>query len=242
VNAAAEPVKSWGYWATAVWAVVAFIAGQFIALATIMLWRPGSLNSLLTTAYDGELVTLFILISNPVTVAVLVFAVRLLRTGPFDYLGLNWPQARFAIMSIAALVGLIAISDALLFLSDYALVTSFQLQSYTSAAAEGWLPAMLIAAIVVAPAGEEIVFRGFLFRGFVRSERSAWPGIVVISLLWAALHIQYDWTGVLQIFIVGLFLGFVRWRSGSVLLTFLLHALFNLEGTLETVLQIKFFS
>jgi hypothetical protein len=60
--------------------------------------------------------------------------------------------------------------------------------------------------------------------------------------LWAALHVQYDWTGILQIFIIGLFLGWMRWRSGSTLLTLLLHALFNLEGTLETVLQIRFFS
>ena len=69
-----------------------------------------------------------------------------------------------------------------------------------------------------------------------------WPAIVVISLLWAALHIQYDWTGILQIFVIGLFLGWMRWRSGSTLLTLLLHTLFNLEGTLETVLQIRFFS
>jgi hypothetical protein len=101
---------------------------------------------------------------------------------------------------------------------------------------------MLVAAIIIAPAGEELLFRGFLFRGFVRSERSAWPGIVAISLLWAALHVQYDFAGMLQIFVVGLFLGWVRWRSGSTLLTFLLHALFNLEGTVETVLSVKLFS
>ena len=34
--------------------------------------------------------------------------------------------------------------------------------------------------------------------------RSIWPAIVVISMLWAALHIQYDWIGILQIFVVGL--------------------------------------
>jgi hypothetical protein len=101
---------------------------------------------------------------------------------------------------------------------------------------------MWIAAVILAPAGEEIIFRGFLFRGFVTSPRSAWPAIVVISILWASLHIQYDWAGMLQIFIIGLFLGWVRLTSGSVLLTFLLHALFNLEGTIETVLAIKFFS
>jgi membrane protease YdiL (CAAX protease family) len=116
------------------------------------------------------------------------------------------------------------------------------LQSYTTAAAEGWLPALLAGAIIVAPAGEEIMFRGFLFRGWARSDRSAWPAIVAISVLWAALHVQYDWAGVLQIFVIGLFLGWMRWRSGSTLLTFLLHALFNLEGTLETVLQVRFFS
>jgi uncharacterized protein len=100
---------------------------------------------------------------------------------------------------------------------------------------------MLAAAILVAPVSEELMFRGFLFRGWARSDRSTWPAIVVISLLWAALHVQYDWTGILQIFIIGLFLGWMRWRSGSTLLTFLLHALFNLEGTIETVLQMRFF-
>ena len=101
---------------------------------------------------------------------------------------------------------------------------------------------MSLGAIVVAPAGEEIMFRGFLFRGWARSERSAWPAIIVISVLWAGLHVQYDWTGVAQIFVIGLFLGWMRWRSGSTLLTFVLHALFNLEGTMETVAQVHFFA
>jgi hypothetical protein len=47
---------------------------------------------------------------------------------------------------------------------------------------------------------------------------------------------------VVQIFVVGLFLGWMRWRSGSTLLTFLLHALFNLEGTLETLVEVHFFT
>jgi membrane protease YdiL (CAAX protease family) len=130
--------------------------------------------------------------------------------------------------------------DATLYLSGRDVVTPFQLQSYTTAAAAGWLAAMFAAAILIAPAGEEAVFRGFLFRGWVRSPRSVWPGIIVISILWAILHIQYDWAGVLQIFVIGLFLGWMRWRSGSLVLTFLLHALFNLEGTLETLAFIHF--
>jgi membrane protease YdiL (CAAX protease family) len=99
---------------------------------------------------------------------------------------------------------------------------------------------MFAAAILIAPAGEEAIFRGFLFRGWARSPRVLWPAIILISILWAMLHIQYDWAGVLQIFVIGLFLGWMRSRSGSLVLTFLLHALFNLEGTLETLALIHF--
>lgn len=235
-------MKTWGYWTTLGWAVLAFMVGQFIGFAAVLWLHAGAWDTIVQTPYDGVLVTLFIVISNPVMVGVLALAVWLRDASQVDYFALHRPRQNDVVTGIVCLVGLIAASDALLYLSGRDLVTDFQLQSYTSAAAEGWLPAMMFAAIVIAPAGEEIMFRGFLFRGWVRSERSAWPAIVVISLLWAALHVQYDWTGMLQIFVVGLFLGWTRLRSNSTLLTFILHALFNLEGTLETVAQVHFFS
>jgi uncharacterized protein len=235
-------MRIWGYWATLGWALLAFLAGQFGALAVLVWVRIGDLNTLLAVPFDGAMVTLFVLIANPITIAVVMLAVRLARARPAEYLALSFPPTPQLTLGLVCLAALIAIGDALLYFSGHALVTPFQLQSYTTAAAEGWLPALLAGAVIVAPAGEEIVFRGFLFRGWARSERSVWPAIVVISVLWAALHVQYDWTGILQIFVIGLFLGWMRWRSGSTLLTFLLHALFNIEGTLETVLQIRFFS
>jgi uncharacterized protein len=230
-------MKIWGYWATLGWAVVAFLAGQFIAFGLLLVLHIGDWNVLLQTPFDGELVTLFILISNPVTIGALALAVRLAHGNQIEYFALHRPQRRDVTLGIGCLVALIAVCDALLYLSGRTLVTPFQLQSYTTAAAEGWLLPMFAAAVLVAPAGEEIMFRGFLFRGWARSERSAWPAIVVISLLWAMLHVQYDWTGMLQIFVIGLFLGWMRLRSGSTVLTFVLHALFNIEGTMETVVQ-----
>ena len=232
--------KVWGYWATLGWALIAFLAGQFAGFGLPLWFGAGTFSTILETPYDGVLVTLFIVISNPVTIAVLVLATWLARANPSDYLALGWPPARYVWMGVASLVGFVALCDGLLYLTGHALVTSFQLQSYTTAAAEGWLPAMAVAAIVVAPAGEEVMFRGFLFRGWVRSDRAAWPAIIAISVLWAGLHVQYDWIGILQIFVIGLFLGWMRWKSGSTLLTFVLHALFNLEGTLETVIQVHF--
>jgi len=233
-------MKIWGYWTTLGWSVVAFLVGQFVGFGVLLWVRSGDWDSILQAPFDGVLVTIFIALSNPVTIGVLAIAVRLARSNLSDYFALKWPTAHDLGFGIAALVVLIAAGDALLYSSGRDLVTAFQLQSYETAAAAGWLPAMFAAAIVIAPAGEEAMFRGFLFRGWVRSPRSVWPAIVVISILWAMLHIQYDWTGVLQIFIVGLFLGWMRWRSGSLVLTFLLHALFNLEGTLETLALLHF--
>jgi CAAX protease family protein len=235
-------MKIWGYWATLGWAILAFLAGQFVGSGALLWQRSGAWSSLLETPYDGIAVTLFIAISNPITIGVIMLAVWLAHTSQADYLALKWPGKRDVILGLIGLVVLIAVCDALLYLSGRDLVTQFQLQSYTTAAAEGWLLPMWLGAIVIAPAGEEVMFRGFLFRGWARTERTVWPAVIVISVLWASLHVQYDWTGIVQIFAIGLFLGFMRWRSGSTLLTFFLHALFNLEGTMETVAQLHFFT
>jgi membrane protease YdiL (CAAX protease family) len=235
-------MKIWGYWATLGWAILAYALGQIAAGVAVIWLQRGDLSLLAAAPFDGKLVVESVLPLNLVMVAVVLVAVRLARANASDYLALVWPKPREVITAIAYLVLLIAASDGLLYVTGQSLVTSFQLQSYTTAVAAGWFPALLIAAIVVAPAGEEILFRGFLFRGFVRPQRLAWPGIVATAVLFAAPHVQYDWVGVLQILVIGLFLGFMRWRSGSTLLTFFLHALFNLEGTMETVAQVHFFA
>ena len=235
-------MRIWGYWATFGWALLAFLVGQFAALAFLVWWRIGDLNAVLDVPFDGVAVALFILVANPITIAILMVAVRLAGTSQAEYLALVVPQTRDLRVGIICIVGLIAISDALLYFTGQPLVTPFQLQSYSTAAAEGWLAPFLIAAVIVAPASEEVIFRGFLFRGWVRTKLGAWLAIPLISFIWMALHVQYDWTGMLQIFFIGLFLGWMRWRSGSLLLTILLHALFNLEGMAETIVQIRFFS
>lgn len=235
-------MKTWGYWTTLGWGILAFLAGQIVSFGILLWLHGGNWDSILQTPFDGVLVTLFIFISNPIMVGMLALAVGLARCDQREYFALKWSSRRDLALGIVCLIALIAASDALLYFTGRDLVTPFQLQSYGTAAAAGWLPAMLGAAILIAPAGEEAMFRGFLFRGWARSPRAVWPAIVVISALWAGLHIQYDWTGILQIFVIGLFLGWMRWRSGSLPLTFLLHALFNFEGTLETLVQVHLFA
>ncbi len=228
-------MKIWGYWATLGWAVLAFFFGQIVGLAATVLLLNMDLRTIGAMAFDGTVVTLLVVIANPLTIAVLLVAIWIARAQPVDYLALTWPTPRNIGIGLIGLPVLIVASDALLYFGGYPVVTPFQVQSYTTAAAEGALVGLWIGIVILAPAGEEALYRGFLFRGWARSDRMAWPAIIAISLLWAAPHLQYDWTGILQIFVGGLFLGWMRWRSGSTLLTFLLHALFNLEAMLETV-------
>jgi uncharacterized protein len=89
---------------------------------------------------------------------------------------------------------------------------------------------------VVGPIGEEVLFRGFLFRGLIQGPRDSLPGILVISLIWSLLHIQYDWFGAGLVFALGVMFGYVRLYSGSTTLVILLHVLLNAESVAETVI------
>lgn len=239
----AKPVRAaLPYLATFGWALTAFVVAQIAAWVVLVWWGQGDPRAALSQPFDGALVTISVFVINPVQVAILVMSVRLKGADPIAYLALVPPRLSSLVVGVAGIIVIIGVTDLALVVSGRALVSPFQEVSYTSAAAEGWLPLLWVATVLVAPAGEEVMFRGYMFRGFVRSERSAWPAIVIIALLWAAPHLQYDWTGMSEIFVAGLFLGWVRWRSGSTLLTFLLHALFNLEGMIETVFQVKYFS
>ena len=83
--------------------------------------------------------------------------------------------------------------------------------------------------VLVAPAIEEIVFRGFLFPAIARKHGEL-VAIAATSALFSGLHFsQYGghWAILLLLFYVGAVFGFVRARTGSVRATTILHASYN---------------
>ena len=86
-------MKIWGYWTTLGWSIVAFLVGQFVGFGALLWLRGGDLDSVLQTQFDGVLVTIFIALSNPVTIGVLAIAVWLARSDLSDYFALKWPAA-----------------------------------------------------------------------------------------------------------------------------------------------------
>ena len=139
------------------------------------------------------------------------------------------------LLGIIAVAILAVAADGISWILGYNLVSQFQLDIYNSASAAGWLPWLLLTLVVVAPIGEETLFRGFLFRGWHRTSRDSWAVIMITALLWALTHVQYNPYFMAQVFVIGLVLGWFRWKSGSTILTMLLHGLVNFEGVVETV-------
>jgi membrane protease YdiL (CAAX protease family) len=236
VNATIKPL---GRGATLALGVFALLAGQLAALLALTWWYSQGIGHLPDLSGDGAAIALVIAVSTPVEVGLLALFARRTGASAADYLGLIWPRRGEVEFGVAAIVVMIIAGNALSWLLGRSLVTPFQLDIYKTASAGGWLIWLWLAIVVLTPVGEEILFRGFLFRGWLRSPRDAFAVIGIIALLWALIHVQYDWYTIGQIFIFGLLLGWMRWATGSTLLTILLHSVINAEGMIETLVDLK---
>jgi hypothetical protein len=230
--------QPWGRFATFGLGLVAMLGGQATALLALTWWFGRSIAQIPDFTGDGVAVTIVIFVSIPVQLLLLYLLTQRPGGSAADYLGLKWPSRGELMFGIAATVALIVAGNALSWLLGRVIVTPFQIDIYRTASAAGWLPLLWLAVVVVTPIGEESLFRGFLFRGWLRAPRDAWPVIALTASLWAIVHVQYDWYVIAQVFGFGVLLGWLRWATGSTILAMVLHGLINFEGMLETMISL----
>ena len=231
----ADP-KPWGRFSSLGLAAVVLLISQTVALAALVWWYGLPIAKLPELGGDGIAVTIIILVSTPIELVLLALFTQ--RTGATvsQYLAGRLPRRADVIVGVVSVIAFIVLANVVSWLAGRNLITSFQNDIYTTAAARGWLPMLWFAVVIVTPIGEESLFRGFLFQGWFRDPRDAWPAIVLTSAVFALMHVQYDWFVIGQVFGFGVLLGWMRWVSGSTLLTMALHALINCEGMIETLL------
>lgn len=87
------------------------------------------------------------------------------------------------------------------------------------------LPFFALAAVVVAPMAEELLFRGVL-HGWLRSFLSAPAAIAIGAATFALCHLQYG-AQVIAVFGIGCVLGWVRERSGTLRAPMAVHGTYN---------------
>lgn len=158
------------------------------------------------------------------------------RKGPSlpDYLALRRVGRPTMLRWILGTTVVAVFLDGLSYLFGYAIVPDWMIDIFRSAV---FLPLLLFALLVVAPVLEEVVFRGFFFEGLRRSRLGAVGAIVLGSLVWASVHLQYDWFYVGQIFVVGLLLGAARVKTRSLVTPIVMHAFFSGIALLQTAIR-----
>ena len=225
--------RVWTFWATLLWGFATFIALGIAQIATsvaILSWRSPSfdMSELVRLSSDGVAVALAALSVAPATLAVVALAVRLARADFAEYLALRSFGWRDLLLGLGSIAVYVAAVDLVTLLLGRSIEPPFVLDTLQSAAAAGALPLFIGAVALAAPLSEELMVRGFLFRGFAASSLGPVGAIVLASALWASLHLQYDAFFIGEVFGVGLILGWMRWRSGSTWLAVILHAAYNL--------------
>lgn len=239
----ARPCEPWKFFATVAWgiaALLAWVAGQFAGAFALFAWFGSEAPAIVAQqGVAGPLAIVITLFAAPWPILVLWFAIRRAGCDFADYMAINPVRRSDIILGLVIVAVLLPLGDLASHLTGRDVVPPFVVTAYKLARDNGTLILLALAFAVAAPLMEEFMFRGFVFRGFSASRLGAAGGVVVASLCWAIMHIQYETFFLVQIFLLGLVFGWLRWRSGSLVLTLGLHALINLSALIQTAIIVE---
>jgi membrane protease YdiL (CAAX protease family) len=232
----------WGAWATVGWGLfvmIAFFIFQgfvymgFAAVEAVKNQGLGIDTMVKTIGMNGFVIAVTSCITTPLCIALIVLFVRL-RRGPSvkRYLGLNAVAPRTMLTWLGILMLFALASDVLTRLLGRPIVPEFMVHVYETASV---VPLLWVALIVAAPLFEEVFFRGFLFEGFQHSKLGPIGTVLLTSLGWTVLHLQYGAYELGTIFVLGIFFGVARLKTRSLYPSLAMHALFNLFAMVQLV-------
>jgi membrane protease YdiL (CAAX protease family) len=238
--------KPWGLWATlgfgavilAVYLIVQMLAASFIA--AIELRNNPSLDphSLATTLGTSGFALSLGVTGGMVLCVSLILLFSRLRKGVTvkRYLHLNPVGCKGLVRWIGLIFAFAILWDSLALLLGRNVIPEFMFQVYETAY---FMPLLWFALIVAAPLFEELFFRGFLFEGIRHSRLGAGGALILTSLGWAVIHLQYDVYEISAIFALGLVLGAARLKTQSIYTSIAMHAFTNMLATLEVAVYLQ---
>lgn len=234
------PRRTLGFWGTVLWGLVVFAAmfvGQIAVVLFFALARGGGINRaamIHAVAGSGTAISLSVIAGLPAVLLALWLAIRITRTSFADYLALRWTSWRNVVLGIVGLVVLVVGWDLLSRAIGKEVSSDFMIDVFKSARADDALWLLVLAFCAAAPITEELFARGLLYRGLSESFLGVPGAILVSSMVWTSLHLQYDWFFFGEVFCIGLWFGYMRYRSQSTWLTIVLHALNNLAAVVQS--------
>ena len=243
------PPRVWGAWATFGLGVAVIVVSVIVQAIIAVIFFVVELVPVSRTDFDlfdyeeflksvdmGLLLSLSIIISAVACLGLIYVFVKANRGAPFnEYVGFKSIGLKTASVAVSIMVGFLALSV----LINYALEIPVEGDVMTDAYITSVWPALFwIATVIFAPLFEEVFFRGFLFEGFRYSKMGVAGAVLVTSLVWAGFHMQYNLFQIASIFVLGIVLGVVRYRTGSLWPPIIMHALNNLIAVLFITVDI----
>jgi len=229
----------WGLWSTMGLSVVVYLVFLVISLlvtiacgVVFLAANPGADGAEFNAAIaSGFVAFLGLSLAAPQCTGLVVLLARWKSTLPVrEYLCLHPVSARTVLIWFGLLALLLICSDLLTYSLDRPISPDVMAELYRTSryAALAWF-----AIVLAGPVFEEVLFRGFMFRGIQASRLGNGGAIVITAALWAVTHVQYDAYLIATIFVLGILLGAARARTGSLYLTIAMHMATNLNATIE---------
>lgn len=231
--------RPWGFWATLGLSLLVLLLFGLITVAAVVAqvfladWL-GSTADPAALMGEGLLICIASISGGLAGLAAVAGLVRLRGRGLLcDYLALHPVAWRTFLLWLGLTAATVLLYHVFAWIAEPQNVAGYYLQIY-----EGTPYPVLfwLALVVVAPLFEEVFFRGFMYRGLVGSRLGVPGAIAITAAVWAVIHSQYQPLLMGVVFLLGLFFGVARWRSGSVLLTAGLHVAFNAVAVLEILI------
>lgn len=246
IETASEPApRVWKFWGTAFWGFVVFAAmfvGQLAVVGWFLLRQSEPIGqesfgeAVRIVVSNGLTISLSVITGLPAVLVALWIAIRIKRARFADYLALRSFAWTDLAMGVVALFVLVMGWDALSRATGREVEPGFMGDVLKTARDDGAVWLLVFAFCVAAPITEEFFARGFLYRGWSELFLRPVGAIVLSSLVWTGLHLQYNWYFLGEVFSIGLLLGYLRYRSNSIWLTIILHGLNNLAAVVQTIL------
>lgn len=186
--------------------------------------RPGGALQ----AFTAVRLSVFLAAFQLATIALTAAAARIFRGRRVAFLALSAPvgglraclgYCAILIAGAALYAGAVILQNRNALLGDIMLLSDMM---HTDA----WLM-IVLAAVVGAPIAEEFLFRGMLYGVLRTSPLGMTMAAVITAVLWASVHAQYSLYGVFGIALIGLYLAWVREKTGSLVAPIVCHAVYN---------------
>ena len=241
-----EP-RIWNTWSTVGLSIVIFIIFSTIQVITHLIVailnispqpEAGIQDLLESLSTNGLAISISTIVAAPVGILMTFLFIRMRRgLSVPEYLGLKSFSKKTLPLLLLIPVALTTVVELIGIFTTEPEDAGFMLEAYKNSV----VPALFwISVIIFAPAFEEVLFRGFIFKGLVRSRIGSAGTIFLTALVWSLFHFQYNLSGVALVFIIGLILGIVRIKTGSLWGPIIIHSVWNLLQMVMLVLYLNF--